>query len=91
MNKEDVVSSDITSTFVAWVIWLALVMASGVPVFYWWVFGVAANGKSIETVAVPIFVTVLSLVLLIFKQAGWGLLVALMIVPSTVIAIYFLY
>ena len=91
MNKDDVTSSNISATLVVWVFWLVLVIVSSVPVFYRWVFGVAANGKNIDTVAVPIFVAVLSAVLLIFKQTAWGLGFAIMLVPSTVIAVYFLY
>jgi hypothetical protein len=91
MNKEDVTSSDQVSTIAAWIIWSVIVIVSGIPVFYWWVFGVAANGKSGETVVVPIVVAVLSAVLLMIKQTGWGVLIAAMIVPSTVITVYFLY
>jgi hypothetical protein len=101
MNKEDVTSTDLGSTIAAWIIWLVLVIISGIPVFYFWVFGVAANGRSglfggltkfdFASVAVPFFVAILSAILLIIKQTGWGILIALMIVPSTAIAVYFIF
>jgi hypothetical protein len=43
------------------------------------------------SVAVPFFVAILSAILLIIKQTGWGILIALMIVPSTAIAVYFIF
>jgi hypothetical protein len=85
------------STFFNWLGWLAALVASGILVFLWLVFGLAAAGNSVAgSSEIHSFIAVTaiggappaiaSFVLLLMKRGGPGIAVALCILPSVIAA-----
>jgi hypothetical protein len=81
------------ATFLDWLGWFAALAASGILVFLWLVFGLAAAGNSVAGLnEIHSFIAVTamggappaiaSFVLLLMKRGGIGIAVALCILPS---------
>jgi hypothetical protein len=78
----------------AWIAWLVIVLASGFFIFVLWgnvMWGGGTKNNDIfnlACIAIPAVFAALSFLLMVSKKQGYGLALALSIVPCLVVAIY---